>query len=619
MNFTIKTANQSFFRMFYSTEQETIGKFIFDINHHQWEIPKFRELLGQINTLTPTINTFRIDHTFNLAGKKSLLINGRLIHQKIKKQQVILLAIEDITEHVTAEQIIAERATWFRNMSDNAPVMMWVVDADKVTLFFNKTWLEFSGRSLKQETGVGWLEGVHPDDMVKVIETFNRNFETQTPFEIEYRRRRHDGQYRWLLSISRPTFDMHGEFSGFVGSCTDVHDRKMAELILRDSSDLVHTVLQRLHLMAWMSDPAGKLVFINNWYLKYTGETANQALKTGIFTCLHPDDKKAVGNVWPKHMNTGEPIEMKARILEASTGNYRWHLIKATALHDYENNVTGWVGTNTDIHDQQVFASELEQRVKNRTIALQQANFNLERTNKELQQFTYAASHDLQEPLRKILTFSDRLTRYFGDDLLPKGKQYIARIEESADRMSHLIQALLNFSKITADQLFIPVNLDKSLKKVLKELEKMRADCNATIVSEELPTIEAIPVQIEQLFSNLLTNSLKYSSEGNNPSISIRSRVMRKKEIDKFPQLQLKQPYIEIAITDNGIGFEEEFSELIFNPFQKLGPDSVDGSGMGLSLCMKIAQFHQGHLYAKSKPGEGSVFYILLPEKRKQA
>jgi len=287
---------------------------------------------------------FEVEHDFPEIGKKSMVLNARKIAQKSHHSELVLLAIEDITEHRKAEKLIMEREEWFRNMADNAPVMIWTSGADKLRTFFNVTWLNYTGRSFDEEKGDGWITGIHPEDRNKYLSAYNKAFETKTSFQVEYHLRRNDGVYRWVLAIGKPTFTPEGKFTGFVGTCTEIHDKKVTQ-------------------------------------------------------------------------------------------------------------------------------EELEQKVDQRTHDLQQLNKELERSNSELQQFAYVASHDLQEPLRKIMTFSERLLANKGQ--LPETDQkYVEKISTSTQRMALLIDDLLDFSRISRNgDPFVKTDLNKIYKNVLNDFE----------------------------------------------------------------------------------------------------------------------------------------------------
>jgi len=433
-------------------------------------------------------NGFEVSHRFPGVGEKIMVLNARKIFQKIHRQQLILLAIEDITEHRHAQQVIAEREAWLRNMADNAPVMIWVVDADKRVTFFNKTWLEYTGQKPETETGIGWTQAIHPDDRNVFLKQYDAFFNQKKPFRLEFRLLNYEGEYRWILNNGKPNFNKDETFRGYIVSCTEIHDKKLMQ-------------------------------------------------------------------------------------------------------------------------------QELEKHVQERTDDLQQMNRELERSNNELQQFAYVASHDLQEPLRKIMTFSDRLQQHFGNALSEKGNGYVEKIIDSSKRMTRLIDDLLNFSKITRQtEPFKRTNLNTIVKNVLGDFDEIMKDKKAKVEYKELPVIQAIPVQMEQLFHNLISNGLKFSGKAKQPLITITARPLDKKHIDRFPQLNVDTDYYEIIVKDNGIGFDEEYADQIFVIFQRLNDkQEFPGTGIGLALCRKIVNNHNGEIFAQSKEGKGAAFHVVLP------
>jgi light-regulated signal transduction histidine kinase (bacteriophytochrome) len=237
---------------------------------------------------------------------------------------------------------------------------------------------------------------------------------------------------------------------------------------------------------------------------------------------------------------------------------------------------------------------------------LKQHSAELERSNKELQDFAYIASHDLQEPLRKIQAFSDRLQRRYSNSLDERGIDYLVRLRDAASRMQNLIVDLLAFSRITtkAEPLYL-VDLNKVVTYVLLDLEVRRLETNAEIHLDILPTLPADETQMRQLFQNLLSNALKFTIPGQHPIIHIGCETISDNGVP--------QKYI-ITVADNGIGFEEKYLDRIFGVFQRLhSRQEYDGTGVGLALCQKIVTRHQGTITAQSQLGKGTTFIITLP------
>jgi light-regulated signal transduction histidine kinase (bacteriophytochrome) len=244
---------------------------------------------------------------------------------------------------------------------------------------------------------------------------------------------------------------------------------------------------------------------------------------------------------------------------------------------------------------------ELEMRVFERTA-------ELELRNQELQDFAFVASHDLQEPLRKIQTFGDMLVRKFKSSLGTEGRDYLQRMERAAARMQKLLESLLSYSRVTTKaEPLVQTDLKKSVASALSNLEIMIRERNARVKVGDLPIVEADRPQMVQLFQNLIANALKFQRDSAIPQVSIYSRESGNRRAH------------EICVEDNGIGFGEKYRDKIFMPFQRLhGRSGYEGVGMGLAICKKIVERHGGEITARSELGKGSTFIVILPAKRKR-
>ena len=483
----IVRANRRFYKLFKTTEEETENRLIYEVGNRQWDIPRLRELLETIIPENSEFYNFEVHHVFEDIGEKIMILNARKIEQPAVKKKLILLAIEYLTQHVLAERILKERELWFRDMANNAPVMIWTSDKKGNRNFFNKTWMEYSGRQLDDELGMSWMDSMHPDDTDQFLKIYKDAIQKEIPYKAEYRLRRNDGEFRWMLSSAKPFYDASKSFIGYIG-------------------------------------------------------------------------------------------------------------------------------TVTEIHDERIMNKKLQQSVRQRTKSLEDANINLERSNSELQQFAYVASHDLQEPLRKIITFIDRLQSKYKSNLPDEAKDFMDRITESSKRMSRLIDDLLNFSRVSRTSSFVTTDLNQVLKNVLKNFDLLIQQTNAEIKIESLPVIEAVPVQMMQLFHNLISNALKFTFTNSKPVIQISNHKLSEEKTAQYPSLNSGTKYIEIIVCDNGIGFRQEFAEKIFSIFQRLhGKSEFPGTGIGLALCKKIVENHSGIIFANSKENEGTSMHVILP------
>lgn len=254
--------------------------------------------------------------------------------------------------------------------------------------------------------------------------------------------------------------------------------------------------------------------------------------------------------------------------------------------------------------------NELEVKVEARTQALMQYSEELQRSNRELEAFAFVASHDLQEPLRKIRAFGDRLQQKYASELGEHGADYVKRMQAASERMSVLIDDLLSFSRVTTKQKpFVTVDLNKVMTRVLDDLDYAIEERNAKLHIESLPTIDADASQMAQVFMNLIANSLKFSKPNEPPVIHISCE-----QHIESPLVEDGREWCCISFSDQGIGFDPQYSDRIFNLFQRLhGRDEYSGTGIGLALCRKIVERHGGSIEAKSESGQGATFVILLP------
>ncbi len=337
---------------------------------------------------------------------------------------------------------------------------------------------------------------------------------------------------------------------------------------------------------------------------------------------LHPDDLNTCIAVWTESVRTGESYEVEYRFKRASDGMYRWHLGRATPQCDDAGEIVKWFGTCTDIHDQKQsqqqllrLHEELEARVQERATALLQANSaqqnllrKLEHSNSELQQFASIASHDLQEPLRKIQAFGDRLKTKCGPDLSEEGRDYIERMQNSSGRMRVLIDDLLEFARVSSKAAHLQaVDLKAVVAEVLVDLEESLHQSGGQIKVETLPQVQADPRQMQQLFQNLISNALKFRRAGVLPEVRIYEEAIP-------DDSQKSASLCRIVIADNGIGFDEQYADRIFGAFQRLhGRQEYSGTGIGLAICRKIVQQHGGEITVRSTPGAGASFLFDLP------
>lgn len=739
-DYVIEMANKVMFeKIWRKSESEVIGKKLLEV-FPELNDQKYPELLHQVYTTGKVhsekeslamvqgndgLQRFYLDFEYN----PFIDIQGDITG--------IIVTVNDVSEKVEARQKIEESENRFRKIADNAPVLIWMAGTDKLSYFFNTAWLTFTGRTTQQEIGNGWMENIHPDDLQRCLTVYNNAFDKHEEFYMEFRLKRHDGEYRWISDNGVPRFTGNGEFEGYIGACMDIHgqveyqkslkaseeklnivveaselgiwefnpvtdgiiyDNRYLEIFGHKEGNIKHEIFlgqihpddipvrekafetayatgvfgykfrilwpdktlhwveakgkvffndehqaikmigtvrditdekmrqqelqeseQKFRLLAdsmpqhiWTSDTEGNLNYYNQSVYNYTGLTPAQIEKDGWLQIVHAEDQPENIRVWTEAISTGNDFLFEHRF-RRHDGQFRWQLSRAIPQKDSEGHIQMWVGTSTDIQEQKTFTSELEKQVHQRTVELQQKNKELEKMNTELQSFAYVSSHDLQEPLRKIQTFAARLLDKEEANLSDQGKDYFKRMQNAARRMQILIDDLLSYSRTnTTERTYETTDLNELLAQVKNDLHEDITTKEAIVESQPLPTLKIIPFQFKQLLHNLIGNSIKFSREIP-PHIKITCAQVPAADVPAEEAIP-NTHYYHFSISDNGIGFDDQYKLRIFEVFQRLhGKDEYKGTGIGLAIVKKIVENHHGFITATGVSGVGATFDIYIP------
>jgi PAS domain S-box-containing protein len=408
----------------------------------------------------------------------------------------------------------------------------------------------------------------------------------------------------FLNFIYQPLKNEQDETVGIIGVGIDVTEQVVARKKTEQNERALNELANSVPQLVWMANAEGEVLYYNNRVNEFAGASIKKDGSWAWEGLVHPEDLIATEKAWTDAVKNGTVYQVEHRV-QMKNGEYRWFLSRAFPHKDDSGRILKWFGTATDIHTGKMQATILEEKVKKRTKELNELNLSLIQSNNELQQFAHVASHDLKEPLRKIRTFAGMLGGDIESSFSDKGKLYLGKINAAANRMGIMIEGVLTYSMLSAiHQKIEKVDLCEVFRSIESDLEVLIDQKSAKISYHHLPVIEGASVLIYQLFYNLINNSLKFSKPDQLPLIEISSSVL---------QLEQKE-FVAIKISDNGIGFEQDLAEKIFQTFLRLNSkDMFEGTGLGLSLCKRIAERHGGFIEAIGEPDKGASFVTYLP------
>jgi PAS domain S-box-containing protein len=418
-----------------------------------------------------------------------------------------------------------------------------------------------------------------------------------------------------------PLFDANGKVYGTMNTGADVTDLNVAKQKLEISEqNLRNTILQSPVAMGILKGPQFVIEIANNRIIEMWGLPREVLMNQPIFDNLPDARAQGFEDVLRNVFLTGETftaIDTAVNLPRNGKIETVYLNFVYEAFRESNENITGVLVVASDVTQQVLARQKIEQIVTERTAELDTANKSLQRSNAELEQFAYIASHDLQEPLRKIRTFAQMLEQ---DNLNinDRSKTFINKINMASARMSALIKDVLDYSQLSSDnEKYEEVDLNYILQGIILDYELLIEQKGAKIQSAKLPLIQAINLQMSQLFRNLISNALKFTRPDVQPKITISVSKLSKKEIKGHAGFNPENTYYNIQFNDNGIGFGKEYATQIFKIFQRLHSKSqFEGTGIGLAMCHRIVQNHHGAIDATKSTDSGAVFNVILPEKQ---
>lgn len=577
------------------------------------------------------LNTYYIDYTFK-----------PLFNERGQVFAIINMAF-DVTESIMAKKELQESERFSTMVFNNSPVAkLVVVGPEMIIRSVNENMLEMLGRDKQFIMGKSLMEAI-PEfkhtPMAGRLERVLSTGETYYNPEEKFQLNKISGPYTgYYTSIYKVLSDGAGENYGVIITATEVSEQVLARQKIEEAEETLRGAVELAELATWSINVETGEVTYGPRMKEWIGIQENDSWQDVEFNYIQEDSRERIRMALQEAMladGVGE-YDQEYPIVNVITGRRRIIHAQAKTYFDENHKPYKLVGTAQDITEQKDIQLALEQKVQFRTEELavineelasineeysatndelSEANEALIRSNENLQKFAYVASHDLQEPLRKIQAFGDILKNRYAAEL-GDGISHLERMQSAAKRMSNLIEDLLVFSKISMQgNVTSPVSLTWVLKTVMNDLELTIQEAGASLIVDALPMVKGEELQLGQLFQNLISNALKFRQADKAPVIHITWQIISDSNLPaSVKPLRTVSAYDRIDITDNGIGFDEIYADRIFQVFQRLhGKNEYPGTGVGLAICEKVVANLGGAISVKSQPNMGSTFSIFLP------
>jgi PAS domain S-box-containing protein len=493
--------------------------------------------------------------------------------------------VRDISERKRTDDALRASEQRFRLMADAAPVLIWLSGTDKLCTWFNKPWLNFVGRSMEQEVGNGWTENVHPDDFERCLQTYTTSFDARQPFSMEYRLRSHGGEYRWLLDNGTPHFGPDDAFIGYIGSCVDISDHKQAEIALQEAMQQIKIVTDTMSAPVSRCSRDLRYVWVSKPYADWIGRQPDEIVGQPISDVI---GEEAFARLSPRFRQvlSGEPVRYEEEVNFRGIG-CRWISAVYTPTLDSAGGVDGWVAVVIDTTERK----RLEDKLK---VADRRKN-----------EFLATLAHELRNPLAPIRNAVEILngngtsapTLEWGRDVIDRQVRHMARLLDDLLDVSRISYGKMELRKVRVELTSVIQNAVETSRPLIEG-----AGHELTLTLPPAPMwLEADPVRLAQVFSNLLNNAARYTEASGRIRLSV----------------ERQGSDVLVSVTDNGIGIAAETLPRIFEMFAQATPAlerSQSGLGIGLSLVKGVVELHGGRIEARSDgPGRGSEFVVRLP------
>jgi PAS domain S-box-containing protein len=495
----------------------------------------------------------------------------------------------------TSEASVGESEERFRIVANAAPVLIWMAGVDKLCNFFNKPWLEFTGRSMEQEMGNGWAEGVHPDDLQRCLKIYTEAFDARQPFVMQYRLRRHDGEHRWISDQGVARYDTHRRFAGYIGSCVDVTELINKDAALRESEERMRLAADAVNLGIWEWDLDQDEIWATNSRRALLGWPASGKIGFEDFiSCVHPDDRNRIQEAIDDAINKHKDYDSEYRLV-LPDGVVRWMATRGSLHLSASGRPTRLLGVSIDITARK--QAELETKQQRDELS------HLSRVA-AMGELAASIAHELNQPLAGITSNASAGQRFIdrGDVDLRELHDLLGDIVADGRRAGDVIRGLQSMVKKAAPNRQ-RVNLNDLVTNVARMVNPnaVLQSCNVeTLLDPNLPAIEADPIQLQQVLLNLVINAFDAMSD----TLALNRKVVIATERNG-------NGTIRTSVRDYGTGIPEETRERLFEQFFTT---KAKGLGMGLAIVRSIVESHGGTIAAENADGGvGARFHFILP------
>ncbi len=588
-NLRIKSANESFFKTFKVSKEKTEGSYLYELGNGQWDVPQLRKLLNEILPKNTSVENFEVKHTFPTIGHKVLVLNARKLIQDEGKTELILLAIEDITEPILArtkleeqEARLQETIAHLKLATDSAHIGIWALDVKTQTLEWSVLHKEMWGYD-KDRQGLKykeWYKAILPEDREQAVKKVAEAKVNKSFYEATYRIKRvNDDSIRWMKSAGQYLFDEAGEALKLSGITTDITEQIKAEKDLRESQERLSA------LVAASSDVVYRMNADWSEMVRLFGQnfdhSQNESNRSWLKDTVQIDDQELVTEAIKKAIATKNNFELEYRV-KLADGGYGWTFSRAVPIFNARGVIVEWFGAASDITERK----ELEQ-------------------HKE--EFIGIASHEIKTPVTTIKTFTELLQKRLSGRAKEENAVILEHIFTQSDRLTTLVGDLLSYSKMQMGEFLLneeKFDLDKLLERTVSAMKETSPHHIIMLDGAIKKPIVADEGRIEQVLINLLTNAVKYSPNGKKVQVRVGEKAGE----------------VVVSIQDFGMGIETEDHKTVFQRFyrgkEKNGfakREKAEGFGLGLFIAAQIIEKHQGTIQVKSTLGKGSTFTFTLP------